>query len=142
MAHASHWTLIRRLVRNGTLVSGLILSAVGVGAAGYHFLDDLPWLDAALNAAMILTGMGPVSPIQSPAAKLFAIGYALFSGVFFLTMVAVLLAPALHHFLRRFHLELSDQQSPRAQEPGHQTMSTGARGPKRDRRRRRPSSQD
>ena len=60
---------------------------------------------------MILTGMGPVNPVVTPAAKVFAIVYALFSGVFFLTMVALLLAPALHHFLHRFHLELSEQDS-------------------------------
>ena len=82
-----------------------------MGAIGYHALDGLSWLDAALNAAMILTGMGPVNPVSTPAAKVFAIGYALFSGVFFLTMVAVLLAPALHHFLHRFHLDLSEQES-------------------------------
>jgi hypothetical protein len=103
---ASRRVLLRRLVRNGTLAGGLVLAAVGIGAAGYHVFDNLPWLDAALNATMILTGMGPVNPVVTPAAKLFAIAYALFSGVFFLTMVAVLLAPALHHFLHRFHLEL------------------------------------
>ena len=113
---ASRRTLIRRLVRNGILVSGLITATVGIGATGYHFLDGLPWLDAALNAAMILTGMGPVNPIITPPAKVFAIGYALFSGVFFLTMVAVLLAPALQHFLHRFHLELSEQASRTAHE--------------------------
>jgi hypothetical protein len=105
----SRQALIRRFVRNGALVGSLILVALGVGAAGYHFLDDLPWLDAALNAAMILTGMGPVNPIRTPAAKVFAIVYALLSGVFFLTMVAVLLSPALHHFLHRFHFELSER---------------------------------
>ena len=101
--------LFRRLARNGTLVGALVLAAVGIGAVGYHVFDDLSWLDASLNATMILTGMGPVSPVVTPAAKLFAIVYALFSGVFFLTMVAVLLAPALHHFLHRFHLELGEQ---------------------------------
>ncbi len=80
---------------------------LAIGSAGYHLLGGLPWLDAALNAAMILTGMGPVQPISTPPAKVFAIGYALFSGVFFLTVVAVLLAPALQHFLHRFHLKLS-----------------------------------
>ena len=89
----------------------MVIGAIGLGAAGYHYLNGLPWLDAALNAAMILTGMGPVNPVVTPAAKVFAIGYALFSGVFFLTMVAVLLAPALHHFLHRFHLELSERDS-------------------------------
>ena len=117
--HALRRTLIRRLIRNAGIVGILIAAAVGFGAAGYHWLGNLTWLDAALNAAMILTGMGPVNPISTPEAKLFAIVYALFSGVFFLTMVAVLLAPALHHFLRRFHLELSQEGSKRAevQEP-------------------------
>jgi hypothetical protein len=106
-------TLVRRLVRNGALVAVFILVALGIGATGYHTLDGLPWLDAVLNAAMILTGMGPVAPISTPAAKVFATVYALFSGVFFLTMVAVLLAPALHHFLHRFHLDLRERESHR-----------------------------
>ena len=100
------------MARNGLLVAGLVAAAIGVGAWGYHTLNGLPWLDAALNAAMILTGMGPVNPVVTPAAKLFAIGYSLFSGVFFLTLVAVLLAPALHHFLHRFHLELEEEARP------------------------------
>jgi len=98
-------TLVRRLVRNAGLAAPLVLGALAAGATGYHVFEGLSWLDATLNAAMILTGMGPVNPITRPAAKVFAIGYALFSGVFFLTMVALLLAPALHHFLHRFHLD-------------------------------------
>jgi hypothetical protein len=104
-------TLVHRLVRNGAIVAAFILVALGIGATGYHTLDGLPWLDAVLNAAMILTGMGPIAPISTPAAKVFATVYALFSGVFFLTMVAVLLAPALHHFLHRFHLDLRERES-------------------------------
>ena len=104
-------TLIRRLIRNAGIVAVLIFAAVAVGAAGYHWFDRLTWLDAALNAAMILTGMGPVNPITTPEGKWFAIAYALFSGVFFLTMVAVLLAPAVHHFLHRFHLDLDEEES-------------------------------
>ena len=113
--HALRRTLRRRLwyrlVRNGAIVVGLILIALGIGAWGYHIVSGLPWLDAVLNASMILTGMGPIAPMSTPAAKLFATVYALFSGVFFLTMVAVLLAPALHHFLHHFHLELEDRES-------------------------------
>ena len=105
---AARQILIRRLLRNGAVVCGLVMAAVMIGAAGYHFFNRLPWLDAILNAVMILTGMGPVNPVVTPGAKLFAIVYSLFSGVFFLTMVAVLLAPALHHFLHRFHLELAE----------------------------------
>jgi len=98
-------------------VGALVLAALGIGAVGYHTLAGLSWLDAALNAAMILTGMGPVNPISTPGAKVFAIGYALFSGVFFLTMVAVLVAPALHHFLHRFHLDMNEQESRKAAHP-------------------------
>ena len=108
---AQRRALALRLVRNAILASGFIAAALGIGAVGYHVLDDLPWLDATLNAAMILTGMGPVNPIVRPEAKVFAIVYALLSGVFFLTMVAVLLAPALQHFLHRFHLDLEAQRN-------------------------------
>lgn len=105
--------LFQRLARNAAIVSGLVAAALFVGAAGYHFLDGLPWLDATLNAAMILTGMGPVDPLRNPSAKIFAIAYALLSGVFFLTMVAVLLAPALQHVMHRLHLELEETKTRR-----------------------------
>ena len=121
--------LARRLAKNGAIVGGLIAVALAIGALGYHCLDGLPWLDATLNAAMILTGMGPVDRIVTPEAKLFAIVYSLFSAVFFLTMVAVLLAPAVQHFLHRFHLELDESRDPkraggrrRADAPPNQTQ--------------------
>ena len=94
------------LLRNLAYVSGLIAASLAIGAAGYHEFAGLPWLDATLNAAMILTGMGPVNALTTPAGKVFGIVYALFSGVAFLTMVAMLLAPAAHRLLHRFHLEL------------------------------------
>jgi hypothetical protein len=102
----SRSTFVLHLVRNGAVVVVIVFGSLGIGALGYHVLQGLPWLDATLNAAMILTGMGPVDPLTRPAAKVFGIAYSLFSGVAFLTMAAVLLAPALHRFLHRFHLEL------------------------------------
>jgi len=102
--------LVRRLVKNGAIVLGFIAAALGLGAVGYHVSAGLPWLDATLNAAMILTGMGPVDHLDGAEAKVFAIVYSLFSSVFFLTMVAVLLAPAVQHFLHRFHLELDERR--------------------------------
>ncbi len=105
--------LVARLIRNATVVGGLVAGALAIGAAGDHWLNGLPWLDATLNAAMILTGMGPVNPLVTPGAKLFAIVYSLASGVFFLTMVAVLLAPGLQHLLHRFHFELDEQRDAR-----------------------------
>ena len=85
---------------------GLIIFSLGLGVLGYHFIAKLGWVDALLNAAMILTGMGPVNPLTTPAGKVFGIAYALFSGVAFLTMVAMLLAPAAHRLLHRLHLEM------------------------------------
>jgi hypothetical protein len=115
--HALRRLLLHRLIRNAGIVSALVILALTIGTMGYHVLGGLPWLDAVLNAAMILTGMGPVNPISTPAAKVFATFYALFSGVFFLTMVAVLLAPALHHFLHRFHLDLREQGARNIDDP-------------------------
>jgi hypothetical protein len=63
-----------------------------------------------LNASMILTGMGPVDPLRSTAGKLFATFYALYSGIAFLTMMAVLLAPVIHRLMHKFHLEASDDE--------------------------------
>ena len=112
--------LFARLLRNGAIVGGLVGVALAIGAAGYHWLEGLPWLDATLNAAMILTGMGPVNPLVNPGAKLFAIGYSLASGVFFVTIVAVMLAPGVQHLLHRLHLELDEQRRPprRLSRPG------------------------
>ena len=116
--HEMRRVLRYRLARNAAIVVGLISIALAIGAIGYHELDDhLDWLDATLNAAMILTGMGPVHQVERPAAKVFAIVYAISSGVFFLSMVAILLAPALHQFLHRFHLELDERTSTRKRQP-------------------------
>jgi len=70
---------------------------------GYHYFGLLPWIDALLNASMILTGMGPVDPMRSTAGKLFATFYALYSGIAFLTMMAVLLAPVIHRLMQNFN---------------------------------------
>jgi hypothetical protein len=72
---------------------------------GYHFIEGLPWIDAFANAAMILSGMGPLDPIKTAAGRLFAGVYAIFSGVAFLSTVGILLAPVVHRSLHKFHLE-------------------------------------
>jgi hypothetical protein len=98
-----------RLARSAALAAALIAVSLGIGVVGYHGFAGLPWIDALLNASMILTGMGPVDPLQTAGAKLFASAYALFSGVAFLTVVAVVLAPVVHRFLHRFHLEVAEK---------------------------------
>jgi len=102
---------IARRLRSLGVAACILLPSLGVGVLGYHFVGQLHWIDALLNASMILTGMGPVDPMQSVAGKLFASGYALFSGVVFITTAGVLLAPVVHRVLHRFHLEIEPEGS-------------------------------
>jgi hypothetical protein len=97
---------LRRLARSGLLGLTMVFSALMVGVCGYHFTAHLAWLDALVDASMILSGMGPVDAIKNDAGKWFESFYALFSGVVFITSVGVLLAPVVHRFLHRFHLEV------------------------------------
>ena len=93
-----------RLARSVAIGIGCIAFALGLGILGYHQFVKLSWLDAFENAAMILSGMGPVSPVESEAGKLFVGFYALFSGLAFITTLAVIFAPVFHRFLHKFHL--------------------------------------
>ncbi len=102
---ASRGVYAGRLARGALVAGGLIAISLGIGVVGYHAFAGLPWLDSLVNASMILAGMGPVDPVRSDAGKWFESVYAIFSGVAFLTSVGVLLAPAVHRFLHRFHLE-------------------------------------
>ena len=95
----------RTLLRNGLVGACLLAAGLLVGMAGYHHFEQLSWLDAYLNASMILSGMGPVTTPVTTGGKLFAGAYAIFSGVAFLTTVGIFLAPVVHRFLHRFHLE-------------------------------------
>jgi hypothetical protein len=94
-----------RILRHGFLAAAIITGALGIGILGYHYCEQLGWLDAFVNAAMILSGMGPLAPLQYDAGKWFAGFYALFSGVAFITIVGVIFAPVVHRFLHKFHLD-------------------------------------
>jgi hypothetical protein len=102
-----------RQLRFAGFAALLVAASLLIGVTGYHLVCGLSWIDALYNAAMILTGMGPVNEITTVAGKVFASAYALFSGVAFLTIVAVLLAPAVHRFLHRLHLEIEDRPDDR-----------------------------
>jgi flagellar biosynthesis protein FliR len=78
--------------------------SLGIGVSGYMYFCDLHFVDAFYNASMILTGMGPVDPMNTTSSKWFASFYALFSGMAFLTTMAVLFAPATHRFLHKIHV--------------------------------------
>ena len=95
----------RRVARHLVLALALVGIALGIGVVGYHFLGELGWSDSLLNASMILGGMGPVDPLHSSAAKIFASCYALFSGLAFIGIATLIVAPFAHRLLHRFHIE-------------------------------------
>jgi hypothetical protein len=96
---------VHRMTRSGTVGGTIVLFALAIGVVGYHVFGRLAWIDALVNASMILGGMGPVDPITTVTGKLFESAYALFSGVAFLTSVGIFLAPALHRLIHRLHLQ-------------------------------------
>ena len=102
----SRIAFLGRMARSSAVALGIVLAAWALGTLGYHAFEGLPWIDALLNAAMILSGMGPVSELHTTGGKLFASLYALSSGFLFLTITAVLFAPLLHRMIHRFHLEV------------------------------------
>jgi putative effector of murein hydrolase len=98
----------------------IIAFSLTIGTIGYHYSEGLGWLDSLLNAAMILTGMGPHDRMQTTSGKLFSTFYCLYSGLAFLSLVAIMIAPIYHRFLHRFHLDeddLSHLPPPRAKTP-------------------------
>jgi hypothetical protein len=97
---------LTRFVRSLGLGLSIIAVCLGVGMVGYHCLEKLPWIDAFLNAAMILSGMGPVATVQTNAGKLFAGFYALFSGLALISIIGLIMAPVVLRFLHKFHLDL------------------------------------
>ena len=96
---------LRHIIKSVVLATFVVAIALGIGILGYRILEDLPWVDAILNASMILGGMGPVNQLHTTAGKLFASAYALFSGLIFVIVAGIVMAPILHRFFHWFHLE-------------------------------------
>jgi hypothetical protein len=94
-----------RLARSAGIGLLVIAFALGIGMIGYRAFEAMSWVDAFVNASMILSGMGPVSSLQSIGGKIFAGCYALFSGLAFITCLGIVFAPVIHRFLHKFHLE-------------------------------------
>jgi hypothetical protein len=97
---------LKRVGRHSLVALAALACGLGIGILGYHFIGHLKWVDSLLNASMILGGMGPVDPLTTDAAKIFASFYALFSGLAFIGIASVLLAPFIHRLLHRFHAEI------------------------------------
>ena len=98
-----------RLARSFLWGTFLIIVSLVIGMVGYHGLEQLPWIDAFLNASMILSGMGPVAELHHTGTKLFAGCYAIYSGIALISTAALFFAPIIHRLMHRFHLEASDE---------------------------------
>jgi len=103
---------LRRLLRHAGIAMGILAGSLMIGVVGFRFLADTAWIDALLNASMLLGGMGPVGELQnwSASGKIFASIYALYSGLVFLIVAGVLIAPVFHRLLHYFHLEMPDKK--------------------------------
>ena len=101
----SRRSFAKRLARNFALSAALIGLSLAGGMAGYHYFEGMTAIDAFVNAAMILSGMGPVSPLETWGGKLFAGLYALYSGLALILATGIIFAPVVHRLLHRFHLE-------------------------------------
>lgn len=101
---------VKRMAASVAMAGILIAVALCIGISGYHWLAGFGWVDSLLEASMILGGMGPVNPLTTDGAKLFASGYALFSGLVFIAVMGIVLAPMTHRMLHKFHLAEEDMK--------------------------------
>jgi hypothetical protein len=102
---ASRAKFFRRMVKYALLALGFIAVSLVIGMAGYHYFEGMAWIDAFVNSAMLMGGMGPVSELHTDAGKLFAGAYALYCGLVVIIAIGIVAAPLLHRILHHFHLE-------------------------------------
>ena len=101
---------LAHLVRSASLGFLIVVLSLGIGMIGYHHFENLPWIDSFANAAMILSGMGPLGTLQTNSGKLFAGFYALFSGLVFIVIIGIVFAPVVRRFLHKFHMEIDSNK--------------------------------
>lgn len=106
LPHKKHF--LSKLLKSMILGTLFLTFSLTIGIIGYHHFFNIPWLDSLVNASMILTGMGPVDRAETDGAKLFSSIYAIYSGVAFLTCVAIILSPIVHRFLHQFRLDMEE----------------------------------
>ena len=108
---ASRSAFARRMALSFVWAGATILAALGAGVCGYRWIAGFGWIDALLNASMILGGMGPVDRLSTTGAKLFASAYAIFSGLVFISVIGIILGPVFHRIIHKFHLDEDEAAS-------------------------------
>jgi hypothetical protein len=101
---------VRRMAKSVAMAGLLEAGALFLGVSGYHWIAGFSWVDSLVEASMILGGMGPVNQLTTKGAKLFASGYALFSGLMFIAVLGIVLAPVTHRLLHKFHIDEEDEK--------------------------------
>ena len=99
---------VKRIVASLVVALAMIVIALLIGIAGYHFIAGFNLIDSLLEASMILGGMGPIKELPTDAAKVFASIYALFSGLLLIAMMGIILAPVIHRVMHKFHVDEKD----------------------------------
>lgn len=99
----AHGKFVHRLLVHAMVALGLLVASPALGMLGYIVFEHLPWIDAFVNASMLLGGMGPVNLPQTAAGKLFEGVYALYAGLVFIVTAGILFTPVLHRVMHRFH---------------------------------------
>lgn len=97
-------TFVGRVAGNAAAVAVILALSLALGTLGYHEFEGFGIVDSFANAAMILSGMGPLSPLVTNGGKIFASCYAIYSGVLFVFTTTLLLAPVAHRLLHHFHV--------------------------------------
>jgi hypothetical protein len=101
----TRWTFAMRLTRAALLWLAIAVVGLAIGMAGYSYFEGMSLADSYVNAAMILSGMGPIGELKTTAGKIFAGSYAIFSGLVIVIATGFVLAPIFHRVLHRFHVE-------------------------------------
>ena len=95
----------KHLAENVGIAAIALGGSLAAGMVGYHWLAPMPWVDAFMNASMLLGGMGPVDRMETATGKMFAALYALFSGLVFIGIAGVIAAPWVHRMVHWVHLD-------------------------------------
>jgi hypothetical protein len=114
---------IKRMAFFAILSAGFVTFSLIIGMIGYRIFENFSWVDAFVNAAMLMGGMGPVNELHSDAGKIFAGIYAMYCGLVLILAVGFLIAPLFHRFLHKFHLEIDESISRKESMKGKRSNS-------------------